>query len=150
MLELHRFEKFIDYLATCSFWDIELIVGFVVCWVVGKKDSFVLCRIFQKSGLGPPNGDRYAPFLEEEWNDDTALMVPGGEADDDLTNGDETHVEGNDVVQVLSYLSIGAFCKFDTQYRVIVFLNGFVSGSEFHIWRSLNLNHIWLFFFKNV
>ncbi|KAK9064061.1 hypothetical protein SSX86_017933 [Deinandra increscens subsp. villosa] len=63
------------------------------------QDSFVLCRIFQKSGLGPPNGDRYAPFLEEEWTDDAALMVPGGEADDDLTNGDETRVEGNDSVQ---------------------------------------------------
>ncbi|KAJ0764101.1 putative transcription factor NAM family [Helianthus annuus] len=63
------------------------------------QDSFVLCRIFQKSGLGPPNGDRYAPFLEEEWNDDAALMVPGGEAEDDLTNGDETRPEGNDSVQ---------------------------------------------------
>ncbi|KAI3816165.1 hypothetical protein L1987_15855 [Smallanthus sonchifolius] len=62
------------------------------------QDSFVLCRIFQKSGLGPPNGDRYAPFLEEEWTDDAALMVPGGEADEDLTNGDETHAEGNDIV----------------------------------------------------
>lgn len=66
----------------------------------GEKDSFVLCRIFQKSGLGPPNGDRYAPFLEEEWTDDAALMVPGGEGDDDLTNGDETRAEGNDSVQV--------------------------------------------------
>jgi len=63
------------------------------------QDSFVLCRIFQKSGLGPPNGDRYAPFLEEEWNDDAALMVPGGEAEDDLTNGDETRPDGNDSVQ---------------------------------------------------
>lgn len=66
------------------------------------QDSFVLCRIFQKSGLGPPNGDRYAPFLEEEWNDDAALMVPGGEGDDDLTNGDDTHVEGNDIGQETS------------------------------------------------
>nr|XP_043610902.1 NAC domain containing protein 52-like [Erigeron canadensis] len=66
------------------------------------QDSFVLCRIFQKSGLGPPNGDRYAPFLEEEWTDDTALMIPGGEADDDMTNGDETRAEGNDIVQETS------------------------------------------------
>ncbi|KAL8218285.1 hypothetical protein R6Q57_021658 [Mikania cordata] len=63
------------------------------------QDSFVLCRIFQKSGLGPPNGDRYAPFLEEEWTDDAALMVPGGEADDDVTNGDEPRAEGNDSPQ---------------------------------------------------
>ncbi|KAL4575250.1 hypothetical protein LXL04_022092 [Taraxacum kok-saghyz] len=67
----------------------------------GEKDSFVLCRIFQKSGLGPPNGDRYAPFLEEEWTDDAALMVPGDEVEDDLAN-DETHVEGNDIVQEAS------------------------------------------------
>ncbi|XP_071685808.1 NAC domain containing protein 52-like [Rutidosis leptorrhynchoides] len=68
-----------------------------------SQDSFVLCRIFQKSGLGPPNGDRYAPFLEEEWSDDAALMVvPGGEADDDLTNGDDTRAEGNDTVQETS------------------------------------------------
>ncbi|KAI3730970.1 hypothetical protein L1987_62152 [Smallanthus sonchifolius] len=67
--------------------------------VGGTQEAFVLCRIFQKSGLGPPNGDRYAPFLEEEWNDDAALMVPGGEGDDDLTNGDETRAEGNDSVQ---------------------------------------------------
>lgn len=65
-----------------------------------KKDAFVLCRIFQKSGLGPPNGDRYAPFIEEEWDDDTALMVPGGEAEDDVGNGDEAQVEGHDLDQV--------------------------------------------------
>ncbi|KAJ8557547.1 hypothetical protein K7X08_003172 [Anisodus acutangulus] len=63
------------------------------------QDAFVLCRIFQKSGLGPPNGDRYAPFIEEEWDDDTALLVPGGEADDDVANGDEARVEGNDLDQ---------------------------------------------------
>ncbi|XP_059307595.1 NAC domain containing protein 50-like [Lycium ferocissimum] len=63
------------------------------------QDAFVLCRIFQKSGLGPPNGDRYAPFIEEEWDDDTALLVPGGEAEDDVANGDEARVEGNDLDQ---------------------------------------------------
>ncbi|XP_009780872.1 NAC domain containing protein 50-like [Nicotiana tabacum] len=63
------------------------------------QDAFVLCRIFQKSGLGPPNGDRYAPFIEEEWDDDTALLVPGGETEDDVANGDEARVEGNDLDQ---------------------------------------------------
>ncbi|XP_071732950.1 NAC domain containing protein 50-like [Rutidosis leptorrhynchoides] len=68
-----------------------------------SQDSFVLCRIFQKSGLGPPNGDRYAPFLEEEWTDDAAVMVvPGGEADDDVANGDETRAEGNETAQETS------------------------------------------------
>uniref|UniRef100_A0A5B7AW51 NAC domain-containing protein n=1 Tax=Davidia involucrata TaxID=16924 RepID=A0A5B7AW51_DAVIN len=57
------------------------------------QDAFVLCRIFQKSGLGPPNGDRYAPFIEEEWNDDASLLVPGEEAGDEMANGDDAQVE---------------------------------------------------------
>ncbi|PWA76547.1 NAC domain-containing protein [Artemisia annua] len=63
------------------------------------QDAFVLCRIFQKSGLGPPTGDRYAPFLEEEWADDATLLVPGGEAEDDMTAGEESQAHANDIVQ---------------------------------------------------
>ncbi|KAI3705224.1 hypothetical protein L1987_75458 [Smallanthus sonchifolius] len=63
------------------------------------QDVFVLCRIFQKSGLGPPNGNRYAPFLEEEWQDDATLFVPGGETEDDMAPGDESQAQGNDIVQ---------------------------------------------------
>ncbi|KAL8134224.1 hypothetical protein AgCh_009324 [Apium graveolens] len=34
------------------------------------QDSYVICKIFQKSGLGPKNGAQYgAPFSEEEWNE---------------------------------------------------------------------------------
>ncbi|XP_076921369.1 NAC domain containing protein 50-like [Bidens hawaiensis] len=62
------------------------------------QDAFVLCRIFQKSGLGPPNGDRYAPFLEEEWEDDGAHFIPSGAAEDDVaTNGDGTR---SDIIQI--------------------------------------------------
>lgn len=61
------------------------------------QNAFVLCRIFQKSALGPPTGDRYAPFVEEDWDDDSALVVPGGIAEDDLANGDDAPVEGNHV-----------------------------------------------------
>ncbi|XP_051120067.1 NAC domain containing protein 50-like [Andrographis paniculata] len=57
------------------------------------QDSFVLCRIFQKSGLGPPNGDRYAPFVEEEWNEDALVVVPGGDVEDDFANVDEERVD---------------------------------------------------------
>ncbi|XP_057471527.1 NAC domain containing protein 50-like [Actinidia eriantha] len=63
------------------------------------QDAFVLCRIFQKSGLGPPNGDRYAPFIEEEWDNDASLVVPGEEAGDEMVNGDDAQVEGNELEQ---------------------------------------------------
>ncbi|XP_026386540.1 NAC domain-containing protein 78-like [Papaver somniferum] len=49
------------------------------------RSSFVLCRIFQKSGTGPKNGEQYgAPFIEEEWDEDGAapeqdeVMAIGG------------------------------------------------------------------------
>ncbi|KAL8518077.1 hypothetical protein ACS0TY_009386 [Phlomoides rotata] len=53
------------------------------------QDAFVLCRIFLKNGMGPPNGNRYAPFLEEEWDDQTVIVIPGGDVEDDVANGDE-------------------------------------------------------------
>lgn len=44
----------------------------------GEKDAFVLCRIFHKSNIGPPSGQRYAPFIEEEWDDDDySMVIPG-------------------------------------------------------------------------
>lgn len=69
----------------------------------------MLCRIFQKSGLGPPNGDRYAPFVEEEWDEDAVVVVPGGDADDDVANGDEPRVECTDFDQVSFVLGSLAF-----------------------------------------
>eukprot|EP00262_Sarcandra_glabra_P021098 TRINITY_DN8716_c0_g1_i1.p1 TRINITY_DN8716_c0_g1~~TRINITY_DN8716_c0_g1_i1.p1 ORF type:complete len:598 (+),score=114.19 TRINITY_DN8716_c0_g1_i1:242-2035(+) len=46
------------------------------------QDAFVLCRIFQKSGPGPKNGEMYgAPFIEEEWDED--VLVPKKESSDD-------------------------------------------------------------------
>ncbi|GER44261.1 NAC domain containing protein 82, partial [Striga asiatica] len=37
----------------------------------GVQDTYVLCKIFQKNGLGPKNGAQYgAPFNEAEWTDD--------------------------------------------------------------------------------
>lgn len=41
------------------------------------QDTFVLCRLFEKSGLGPKNGAQYgAPFEEEEWDnmDDSEVI----------------------------------------------------------------------------
>lgn len=35
------------------------------------QDSYVICKIYEKSGLGPKNGENYgAPFVEEEWYSD--------------------------------------------------------------------------------
>ncbi|KAJ8526305.1 hypothetical protein K7X08_028782 [Anisodus acutangulus] len=54
-----------------KFEDKELIdAGF-------SQDSYVLCKVFQKSGPGPKNGAQYgAPFKEEDWEDDNILTEP--------------------------------------------------------------------------
>ena len=50
----------------------------------------MLCKIFHKSGAGPPNGDRYAPFIEEEWDEDAPLVVPAeDEVREDCTNTEQ-------------------------------------------------------------
>ncbi|GAB2222652.1 hypothetical protein Drorol1_Dr00016772 [Drosera rotundifolia] len=50
------------------------------------QETLVLCRIFQKSGSGPKNGERYgAPLLDEEWEDDDIVtMVPGNSGSDEV------------------------------------------------------------------
>lgn len=45
-----------------------------------KIDSYVLCRVFHKNNIGPPTGNRYAPFIEEEWDDCGAALIPGEDA----------------------------------------------------------------------
>lgn len=38
----------------------------------------MVCKVFEKSGSGPKNGEQYgAPFIEEEWDDD--VLSPQGE-----------------------------------------------------------------------
>ncbi|VFQ74067.1 unnamed protein product [Cuscuta campestris] len=40
------------------------------------QDSYVLCKVFQKSGPGPRNGAQYgAPFKEEDWENDVEFSV---------------------------------------------------------------------------
>lgn len=58
--------------------------------------------------MGPPTGDRYAPFIEEEWDDDSAVL-PGGDMVDDVVNGVEARVESNDLDQVSVLLLL--FCR---------------------------------------
>ncbi|KAI3505048.1 hypothetical protein L1887_26914 [Cichorium endivia] len=64
------------------------------------QDALVLCKIYQKTGLGPPSGGHYAPFFDEEWDEEDALLVPGGDKNDDVTNGNEARVERSKTVQM--------------------------------------------------
>lgn len=67
----------------------------------------VLCRVFQKSGTGPKNGEQYgAPLDEEEW-DDELVLVPGQDDTEEAAVGDDAYLDGNDLeqVQVSSHLS---------------------------------------------
>ncbi|KAJ7974995.1 NAC domain containing protein [Quillaja saponaria] len=74
------------------------------------QDAYVLCRVFHKNNIGPPNGQRYAPFVEEEW-DDTSAMIPGALATDKVVavqdpcpkgNGRVACTEANNVVQLFT------------------------------------------------
>ncbi|XP_058077325.1 NAC domain-containing protein 53-like [Magnolia sinica] len=48
------------------------------------QDAFVLCRIHQKSGSGPKNGEQYgAPFIEEDWDHDELVLKKEPCADED-------------------------------------------------------------------
>ncbi|XP_050886198.1 NAC domain-containing protein 53 isoform X1 [Lathyrus oleraceus] len=43
----------------------------------GMQDTYVLCRVFEKSGSGPKNGEKYgAPFVEAEWEHVGRLVDP--------------------------------------------------------------------------
>ncbi|RZC70564.1 hypothetical protein C5167_033677 [Papaver somniferum] len=54
------------------------------------KDAFVLCRIFQKSGTGPKNGEQYgAPFIEEEWDEEVTVPEQEVMANGGSSNGSD-------------------------------------------------------------
>ncbi|KAJ0770289.1 putative transcription factor NAM family [Helianthus annuus] len=67
------------------------------------QDSYVLCKVFKKSGSGPKNGAQYgAPFNEEEWDDDLngcatsqGVVCPVG-----ASNAMDTEHEGPDTVNL--------------------------------------------------
>ncbi|GKV34213.1 hypothetical protein SLEP1_g42609 [Rubroshorea leprosula] len=76
--------------------------------IVGLQ-GYVLCRVFHKNNIGPPNGNRYAPFMEEEWDDASAALIPGIDGGDDTRAGNDglaatnvtesNGIERNDVEQ---------------------------------------------------
>ncbi|OMO62789.1 No apical meristem (NAM) protein [Corchorus olitorius] len=49
-----------------------------------------------QNNIGPPNGNRYAPFIEAEWDDGSTALVPGLDAGDDVIAGNDA-VAGIDV-----------------------------------------------------
>ena len=59
-----------SYLSVCLILSKESFV-----WL--QQDAYVLCRVFHKNNIGPPSGNRYAPFLEEEWADEGVALIPG-------------------------------------------------------------------------
>ncbi|XP_047970636.1 NAC domain-containing protein 78-like isoform X1 [Salvia hispanica] len=66
------------------------------------QDAFVLCRVFQKSGSGPKNGEQYgAPFVEEEWLGDDSDLIPKAEAAEEVDFGDDAYLDGDDLEQIL-------------------------------------------------
>ncbi|XP_010270428.1 PREDICTED: NAC domain-containing protein 37-like isoform X2 [Nelumbo nucifera] len=59
-----------------------------------SQGAYVLCKIFQKSGIGPKNGEQYgAPFKEEDWDDDVNLQS--------YNVNESTHLEGNGIFNAL-------------------------------------------------
>ncbi|GAV64752.1 NAM domain-containing protein, partial [Cephalotus follicularis] len=85
----------------------------------GQKDAYVLCRVFHKNNIGPPSGNRYAPFIEEEWDDSGAAVVPGVDAVDEVAPGDDAYDGRNNVEQVCtSFYLISYLCFHIELYMV--------------------------------
>ncbi|KAK1371502.1 NAC domain-containing protein [Heracleum sosnowskyi] len=65
------------------------------------QDAYVLCKIFQKSGLGPKNGAQYgAPFNEDEWSDieETFLESPPVQCQTFVNNVPPSNIGYSDAV----------------------------------------------------
>ncbi|PIN04541.1 hypothetical protein CDL12_22923 [Handroanthus impetiginosus] len=66
------------------------------------QDAFVLCRVFQKSGSGPKNGEQYgAPFVEEEWEDDDLELVTEDEATGEVDFGGDAWFNSHNLQKAL-------------------------------------------------
>ncbi|XP_074579052.1 NAC domain-containing protein 53-like [Curcuma longa] len=67
------------------------------------QDSYVVCRVFQKSAAGPQNGAQYGgAFVEEDWEEEEAngVVLMQDVGDDDAINAhDQNYLEYNDLLQ---------------------------------------------------
>uniref|UniRef100_A0A7N0RG51 NAC domain-containing protein n=1 Tax=Kalanchoe fedtschenkoi TaxID=63787 RepID=A0A7N0RG51_KALFE len=69
--------------------------------------SFVVCKIFQKSGPGPKNGEQHAaPFIEEEWEDEEEVLVTGEQAQAEALIADGAYIETDDLDQFNKSLAL--------------------------------------------
>lgn len=76
-----------------------IYLGVFVLGIRYAKDAFVLCRIFQKSGSGPKNGEQYgAPFEEEEWDDDEVTIVPGEDTAEEVVFSSNPYPEAENFI----------------------------------------------------
>ncbi|XP_038994407.1 NAC domain containing protein 50-like isoform X2 [Hibiscus syriacus] len=66
---------------------------------IGALQGYVVCRVIHKNNIGPPNGNRYAPFIEAEWDDDSATLIPGVDTKDDVASINDS-IAGSDVEAV--------------------------------------------------
>ncbi|KAG2729739.1 hypothetical protein I3760_01G263800 [Carya illinoinensis] len=57
------------------------------------QDAYVLCRVFHKNNIGPPNSHRYAPFIEEEWDDGIPAFLQGEEARIQVVADPDSHAK---------------------------------------------------------
>lgn len=85
-----------------------------------------MCRVFQKSGSGPKNGEQYgAPFIEEEWEDDDAVFVPGQDyLPDEVVVGEDAFVEVNDIDQVCALSVFGMTLVLNVMHVVLKMVIG--------------------------
>ncbi|XVF83018.1 hypothetical protein PTKIN_Ptkin16aG0098600 [Pterospermum kingtungense] len=86
---------------------------------IGALQEYVVCRVFRKSNIGPPNGHRYAPFVEAEWDDDddgSAVVIPGVDvaASNEAIAADEVAAAENAIIESNGVPRIGL--EQDIQY----------------------------------
>ncbi|XP_010424782.2 PREDICTED: NAC domain-containing protein 78-like [Camelina sativa] len=61
-----------------------------------QVDAYVLCKVFRKQNPGEPNESRYAPFVEQEWDDDGERAVSHVPVVVDANRVNETQqIDGN-------------------------------------------------------
>lgn len=65
----------------------------------------MVCKIFQKSGSGPKNGEQYgAPFVEEEWEEEDGMTFVPDQDPGSLEDQVYVDIDGIDQVRVLVVL----------------------------------------------